>query len=63
MDGRCVGHILSFIHLRSIFLATMLALKALKSAQKSAIYILSNTLLKWMKDCVQRREAFIGAVT
>jgi hypothetical protein len=65
-DGRCVGHIwpiLPFICLHFIFLATTLALKALKSAQKSVVYILSNILLKWTKDCVWRRQVFVGAVT
>jgi hypothetical protein len=46
-----------------IFLATMLTLKALKSAQKSAVEILSNSLLKWMKDCVHRREVFVVTTT
>jgi len=65
-DGRRVGHIwpiLPFIRLHFIFLATTLALKALKSAQKSAVYILSNILLKWTKDRVRRRQVFVGAVT
>ena len=30
-------------------MVTLLALKALKSAQESTVYILSNILLKWTK--------------
>jgi hypothetical protein len=41
----------------------MLALKALESAQKSAMYILSIMLLKRMKDHAHRQEVFIGTVT
>ena len=49
MDGGHIGHIwpiFLFIRLHFIFLATMLALEELTSAQKSAVYILSNILLK-----------------
>jgi hypothetical protein len=41
----------------------MLALKVLNTAQMSAVYVLSNILLKRTKDCVRRREVFVGAKT
>ena len=52
-----------FIHMCIILLATMLAPKVLNTAQKSALHILSDILLKRMKDHVCRRQEFVSAET